>query len=162
MKTLRHINTGLVLIGLAAAGSGCGGGGSGGEGTSGGETAVTETGTEVTSASGEAVSVEAHNRWTGANELFNQYETQGWNESRCEEVIEAYERTISAQRIQQISGLVGHSFKPRAHDVIQARIAREADDRATRLSIPLRRAEAGKRRHKTDTAIVSKARRNGL
>ncbi|MBK6577764.1 MAG: tetratricopeptide repeat protein [Sandaracinaceae bacterium] len=98
MKTLRHINTGLVLIGLAAAGSGCGGGGSGGEGTSGGETAVTETGTEVTSASGEAVSVEAHNRWTGANELFNQYETQGWNESRCEEVIEAYERTISAQR----------------------------------------------------------------
>jgi tetratricopeptide (TPR) repeat protein len=98
MKTLRHINTGLVLIGLAAAGSGCGGGGSSGEGTSGGETAVTETGTEVTSASGEAVSVEAHNRWTGANELFNQYETQGWNESRCEEVIEAYERTISAQR----------------------------------------------------------------
>jgi len=98
MKTLRHINTGLVLIGLAAAGSGCGGGGGGGEGTSGGETAVTETGTTVTSASGDAVSVEAHNRWTNANELFNRYETQGWNESRCEEVIEAYERTISAQR----------------------------------------------------------------
>jgi Flp pilus assembly protein TadD len=99
MKTLRHINTGLVLIGLAAAGSGCGGGGGGsGEGSSGGETAVSETGSAVTSASGDTVSVEAHNRWTSANTLFARYEEQGWNAARCTEVERAYEATVGAQR----------------------------------------------------------------
>ncbi|MCB9662245.1 MAG: tetratricopeptide repeat protein [Polyangiales bacterium] len=99
MKTLRHISTGLTLLGLATASVGCGGGGGGGgEGSSGGEAAVTDGGATVTSASGDTVSVEAHNRWTNANELFARYEEQGWNESRCEEVEEAYEATLGAQR----------------------------------------------------------------
>ncbi|MCB9627330.1 MAG: tetratricopeptide repeat protein [Sandaracinaceae bacterium] len=99
MNTLRNIKVGFVLLGIATASAGCGGGGSGGgEGTSGGEAATTETGTTVTSASGQAVSVEAHNRWTSANTLFARYEEQGWNPGRCTEVENAYEATIGAQR----------------------------------------------------------------
>ena len=64
-------------------------------------------------------------------------------------------RAIGAQCIKQIGCLIRHRFEARAHEMLKPRVAREADDRAARFGIPLRRAQARERRYEIDAAIVS-------
>ena len=50
----------------------------------------------------------------------------------------------------------------RPRDVAGRRAARDADDRAARVRIPVRRAEAGEGRHEVDAAVVGHGRRERL
>ncbi|MCB9621742.1 MAG: tetratricopeptide repeat protein [Sandaracinus sp.] len=83
----------LALGGAVACGGGGGGGGGGGSGNA----ATTEGGDTIRSASGEAVSVQAHNHWTAAVELIQQGQSQGWNSERCDAALSKLDDAIDAQ-----------------------------------------------------------------
>ena len=84
-----------ALLLLLAASIACGGGGGGDDGEE--NAATTEGGDTIRSASGEAVNVEAHNRWTEANALIAQGEEQGWTAERCDAALDKLEDAIDAQ-----------------------------------------------------------------
>src|SRR5688572_4995895 len=90
----------VVLVALAlpamAFAIGCGGGGAAGGGGGGGGTAVVD-GNVVTTAGGDAVSAAAHSHWQDGLTAFTQAESAGWNEARCESVLEQFEEANDAQ-----------------------------------------------------------------
>lgn len=90
---------GLMLV----AGAGCGGG----AGQAGGSTTAVdeETGKKIVTVGGKNVTEEAHDRWNEATELFKEYEDKGWNDSRCEEAVAAFEQADEAQ-----SGRLGEAL----------------------------------------------------
>ncbi len=107
LRTKRSL---CALGGLAAALAlwGCGGGGASEE-----EVATTPGGTPLVTAGGDAVNVEAHNRWTAALAAFNQADDQGWNDQRCEQVSGQFESANDAQggnftEAIYMRGLVAH------------------------------------------------------
>ena len=80
---------GITLIALLVA---CGGGGA-----EEGEVATTAGGTPLVTAGGEAVNVEAHNRWTAALEAFNGVAERGWNSETCGRISGMFEAANDAQ-----------------------------------------------------------------
>ena len=61
-------------------------------------------------------------------------------------------------RVEQVGDLERDALERGAGDVRRRRAARDADDRAARVRVPVRRAEAGERRHEVDAAGVGDAR----
>ena len=59
-------------------------------------------------------------------------------------------RPISAHRFEQVAGLVADRLKRRLRDLGGTGIARQAQQGAARLGIPIGRAEPDERRHKID------------
>jgi hypothetical protein len=53
---------------------------------------------------------------------------------------------VGRHRVEQIGHLIGDALERRARDVSRRRPARDADDYAAYVRIPMRRAEAGERR----------------
>ena len=101
MRTL-----GIMLAVLLAA---CGGGGA-----EEGEVATTPGGTPLVTAGGEAVNVEAHNRWNAALEAFNGVPDRGWNEETCSRISGLFEGANDAQggnftEAIYMRGLVAHT-----------------------------------------------------
>lgn len=100
-----------LVVAAMALGVGCGGGGStlgsgGGRsggasgGSSGGESssaAVSDTGAVITDSSGNAVNQGAHRAWTTGIAKYNEYETSGWNSSRCSDVIDLFDEANREQ-----------------------------------------------------------------
>ncbi len=62
-----------------------------------GSLAKTTGGDAIRTASGQAVTREAHDKWTVGVELFQRYEREGWNDRRCGEAEKKFEDAISAQ-----------------------------------------------------------------
>lgn len=84
----------LWLVGLSVSVA-CGGG-SGGSG-GGGPAATTEGGDTIRSASGDAVTVQAHNHWTEGLALYQAGESEGWTAERCDAALAKFDQAISAQ-----------------------------------------------------------------
>ena len=66
-----------------------------------------------------------------------------------------------ARRLDRAHGvdrLVGDRLERRARDVRAAAAAREPDDRAARVRVPVRRAESGQRRHEVHAVVASSRR----
>ena len=61
---------------------------------------------------------------------------------------------VLGHRVNQILGLISHGFQGRAYQMIFIRAAGEAEHRAARVWIPIRRAESHKGRHHVDTVCV--------
>ena len=59
----------------------------------------------------------------------------------------------------QIAGLVADALQRRARDFLARRAARQADDGAARVAVPMRRAEAGEGGHQIDAAARGRPRR---
>ena len=57
---------------------------------------------------------------------------------------------VGAHRLDQVAGLVADRFERGAGELGGAGIAREAIERAARLRVPIRRAEADEGRHEID------------
>jgi tetratricopeptide (TPR) repeat protein len=79
---------------LAAA---CGGGSAAGGSGAGSGVAKSEGGGVLKSGSGQAINVEAHNRWKDGVNAFKAAEKQGWNDARCDSVAEKFESAAEAQ-----------------------------------------------------------------
>ena len=62
---------------------------------------------------------------------------------------------VAAHGLKHVRGLVGDGLQRRADDVRPARAAREADDGAAAVHVPVRRAQSGEGRHEVDVAVVS-------
>ncbi len=93
MRLLNITMRGLGAFGLALA-LACGGSSSrDGEENA----AATEGGETIRTASGEAVTVEAHNDWTEGLRLYGEYDAAGWNEERCRAAISKFEEANEAQ-----------------------------------------------------------------
>jgi len=75
----------------------CGGGGGGDGPDPDDPVATTEGGETITTGGGTALSVQAHNYWTEAQEAFNAAEEAGWNEQACGRVRGKFNDAIEAQ-----------------------------------------------------------------
>ena len=64
---------------------------------------------------------------------------------------------VPLHRVEQVAGLEGDRFQRGAGEFGRAGVARQAEDRAARLGIPMRRAEAGEGRHEIDALRVGSA-----
>jgi tetratricopeptide (TPR) repeat protein len=82
-----------ALLLLAA----CGGSSSTAGTGAGSGTAKSEGGGVLKSGSGQAINVEAHNRWKDGVNAFKAAEKQGWNDARCDSVAEKFESAAEAQ-----------------------------------------------------------------
>ena len=60
---------------------------------------------------------------------------------------------------QEVRRLEGDRFQSGARDVAGVRSARETDDRAARVRVPVRRPQAGERGHEIDAAGIGDAQR---
>ena len=60
--------------------------------------------------------------------------------------------------VEHVGALERDRLERGARDVRRGGAAREAEDRAARVGVPVRRAEAGERRHEIDAAVVGHAR----
>ena len=69
---------------------------------------------------------------------------------------------VGLHRFEQVGDLEGDALERGAGDVAGGRAAREPDDRAARVGIPVRRAQAGERGHEVDAAAVGHRRRQRL
>ncbi len=61
---------------------------------------------------------------------------------------------LALHHLEHVAGLVGHRVDRRAGDVLDPRVAGQAEDGAARMRIPVRRAEADERRHQVDAAGI--------
>jgi len=59
-----------------------------------------------------------------------------------------------AHRGHRVGGLVRDRLQRRARQMRASRTAREAHDRSARVWVPVRRTEAGKRRHEVDAVVA--------
>jgi len=78
-----------------------------------GEVATTAGGTPLVTAGGEAVNIEAHNRWNAALEAFNAVGDRDWNEQKCSQISGMFEAANDAQggnftEAVYMRGLVAH------------------------------------------------------
>ena len=61
---------------------------------------------------------------------------------------------VLLHRTQHIRRLIGKRFQHRTHDLCAAGAARQSNEHAAGIRVPVRRAQAGKRRHKIYPARV--------
>ena len=61
---------------------------------------------------------------------------------------------VALHRVEQVGHLEGDAFERRAGDVAARGAAGDADDGAARVRVPVRRAQAGERRHEIHAAVV--------
>ena len=65
---------------------------------------------------------------------------------------------IGRHGVEEIGHLKGDALQRRAGEMARGRAARDADDGAARVRIPMRGAEAGKRRDEIDAAVIRNGR----
>ena len=98
MKTRTLRSWAVLSVASALLAGGCGGGSSSGPGSEEeGEVVRTAGGEVIRTSDGRAVTIEAHNNWTEGLRLFAQYEQEGWNAERCEQVDGKFEEAVDAQ-----------------------------------------------------------------
>ena len=68
---------------------------------------------------------------------------------------------IAFHRLKQVRALIGDALERRPCDMAGRRTAREAEDGAARVGVPMRAAESGERRHQVHAAVVSSLLRDG-
>ena len=66
---------------------------------------------------------------------------------------------VAVDRVEQVGHLVRDALDGGARDVAGGRAARDADDGAARVGVPVRRAESREGRHQVDAAVVGHRRR---
>ena len=77
---------------------------------------------------------------------------------RCRAAVDAQDWNAHARglrhAVDDVARLVGHGFESGADDMRLSRAACQADHQAARIHVPVRRAQAGERRHEIDAAGV--------